>query len=103
PLAPCPPISTLFPYPTLFRSVLRIRLDPFGQRRRQLAQVGSNQLELVGSIAAFTHVAKDQGGHGPLVRNRRPGCAAIARSSTARSEEHTSELQSRENLVCRLL
>src|SRR5436309_8883644 len=34
---------------------------------------------------------------------RRPRSAAAAVSWTARSEEHTSELQSRENLVCRLL
>src|SRR5690606_2151986 len=40
----------------------------------------------------------------PTVRNRLPACSFIFIVATAtRSEEHTSELQSRENLVCRLL
>src|SRR5436309_9980382 len=69
-----PPRSTLFPYTTLFRS------DPPVTSTRWPANV--------------TPAPR----HAPRARRR-------ARSGTrrGRSEEHTSELQSRENLVCRLL
>src|SRR2546425_1742227 len=74
-----PPRSTLFPYTTLFRSVLRGRLVRFRRRavRRRAA---------------------------PRVRRAR-GRAAVApaRRPAERSEEHTSELQSLAYLVCRLL
>src|SRR3712207_8273420 len=76
-----PPRSTLFPYTTLFRSAHHaqgLRPDRGGVRRRR---------ELV-----------DHGGRGPH-RPRRPG----GRGAAGRSEEHTSELQSRQYLVCRLL
>src|SRR5260370_6246775 len=82
-----PPRSTLFPYTTLFRSLpLRspgaVRGEPGGLRRlrpaRRRAAVRSH-LSRARSIAA-----------GPPLRIRR-------------SEEHTSELQSHLNLVCRLL
>src|SRR5436309_11018939 len=78
-----PPISTLFPYTTLFRS----RPDdgaPVGAVRRLRRALGDRLQQRAGS--------------------RR--CPARRRSTLgrlARSEEHTSELQSRENLVCRLL
>src|SRR3712207_7618173 len=65
-----PPRSTLFPYTTLFRSLLGLRLVG-----RLLDDAGGLHL-LVGDL-----------------RRRRHG----------RSEEHTSELQSRQYLVCRLL
>src|SRR5256885_11647415 len=82
-----PPRSTLFPYTTLFRSQARRRhgpdLRPQGvpetdERRRATAQRGAGCLSGQG---------RDGG-----VRTRR-----------RRSEEHTSELQSPCNLVCRLL
>src|SRR2546422_5918825 len=76
-----PPRSTLFPYTPLFRSLQAVSGDdrrhlrrPHGRRRPRAA------------IA--------RAGHGP--RGRR-----VARAT--RSEEHTSELQSRLHLVCRLL
>src|SRR5690606_41381385 len=78
-----PPRSTLFPYTTLFRSI-HVRLSP-------KTPLGSR---LVGG---GTDDADDQ---------RRAGLAATpdtAAGPLCRSEEHTSELQSRENLVCRLL
>src|SRR5256886_8466064 len=79
-----PPRSTLFPYTTLFRSVLR-RL---GYRLGRTAGAGT----LV---------------EGPEL-SRRPGIKPSAAQSSLlnsdkRSEEHTSELQSQSNLVCRLL
>src|SRR3712207_7366040 len=73
-----PPRSTLFPYTTLFRS-----RPGLGRR--------------AGSAAA--NAADRAGGGG----DRHPRAAEPARSPGGRSEEHTSELQSRQYLVCRLL
>src|SRR5438874_6099445 len=69
-----PPRSTLFPYTTLFRSVR------------------------TGAGAEAVEGARRIGSHGPLAR--RPGEFS---APGVRSEEHTSELQSRRDLVCRLL
>src|SRR2546427_9251931 len=77
-----PPRSTLFPYTTLFRSVGSVlvpRLLANGYRVRVL------DLYIFGD-----HVLDGVKGH--------PGLEEIRRS-----EEHTSELQSQSNLVCRLL
>src|SRR2546427_5895115 len=74
-----PPRSTLFPYTTLFRSGAPSARSPF-------------------AFAGF-HVPKGFGRHLPY-----PHCATDSRSpDRPRSEEHTSELQSQSNLVCRLL
>src|SRR5258707_10335604 len=80
-----PPRSTLFPYTTLFRSLgrghdlpeftLPVPTEPCPNR----------------ALVAFTRT-----------RGARPGRASSA-GSGRRSEEHTSELQSRQYLVCRLL
>src|SRR2546422_5877828 len=80
-----PPRSTLFPYTTLFRSVIRNRDVPgvIGRVGTLLGGAGIN-------IGAYHQARLDLAGHDAL--------AAIARS-----EEHTSELQSRLHLVCRLL
>src|SRR3712207_7798404 len=85
-----PPRSTLFPYTTLFRSELA---DAVGLEalRNQAASVEPRGLLGLGLGA---HRTRDTSRSG-----ERPGGAA--RSS--RSEEHTSELQSRQYLVCRLL
>src|SRR3712207_7063255 len=91
-----PPRSTLFPYTTLFRS-------PDGLRA---VQVDSH--EVVGAVFAATP-ADDVPAVAPeLARNERPQRALRADHErgghpSARSEEHTSELQSRQYLVCRLL
>src|SRR2546422_5280060 len=84
-----PPRSTLFPYTTLFRSHVRVRP---GQR------VGGKCLR--GREAAGE--GEDVGPFGDLedLANRR---RLDARHPQGRSEEHTSELQSRLHLVCRLL
>src|SRR5260370_28211992 len=83
-----PPRSTLFPYTTLFRSahavddlLKRHRLEDLDSPLAQVTRVG-----IVGVLQL------ERGG--PL-RRRVP--------AVARSEEHTSELQSHLNLVCRLL
>src|SRR2546427_9334098 len=79
-----PPRSTLFPYTTLFRSALRLSQES----RRPTAKQPRVQEK---RNACYSHF------HRPLVLPT----AASARN--ARSEEHTSELQSQSNLVCRLL
>src|SRR3712207_8480682 len=83
-----PPRSTLFPYTTLFRSLGlgRDALGPHPLRPLALAPLGGGvervQLDLLTLVAL--------------------GVAVHADDDT-RSEEHTSELQSRQYLVCRLL
>src|SRR3712207_8996524 len=83
-----PPRSTLFPYTTLFRSDLLLELhDPMDQRirpRRAAGQVDVDRQEVVD--------ARD-----------RAVAALVGAAGDHRSEEHTSELQSRQYLVCRLL
>src|SRR5690606_41318512 len=83
--------ATLFPYTTLFRSQVLFSLlrGAFPER------LGAQRLVAVGQgPAAAGLLAQRQGPRQPLL-----GVVDIA----CRSEEHTSELQSRENLVCRLL
>src|SRR2546427_8838556 len=81
-----PPRSTLFPYTTLFRSSA-----PFDVRRYGADSTGKRD-----STAAFNDAF--------LAASREPGATVCAsRGVYRRSEEHTSELQSQSNLVCRLL
>src|SRR3989442_6860524 len=81
-----PPRSTLFPYTTLFRSVLAVGgVIAVDVDAKDLAVV---RVELLG--VAVDLVAGD-------------GRCEGARRGLRRSEEHTSELQSRPHLVCRLL
>src|SRR3712207_8002832 len=84
-----PPRSTLFPYTTLFRS-LRVRRGRLHHGDDRLPG-GGHRPELRGA-ARLLH-----GADGGQLR-RRGGPLRISRS-----EEHTSELQSRQYLVCRLL
>src|SRR2546422_8461789 len=83
-----PPRSTLFPYTTLFRS-----LHVFGGEREELLRQGAR---LRGALAA-------QGEERLHLAEQRVGALRLERARFARSEEHTSELQSRLHLVCRLL
>src|SRR5258706_6022892 len=79
-----PPRSTLFPYTTLFRS---IALQP----EQRLAHRRAADLHARGDFALAEAVAGQQAEVEDVVLQAR------------RSEEHTSELQSLTNLVCRLL
>src|SRR5260370_27513599 len=80
-----PPRSTLFPYTTLFRS--RRRDGGIGEARNDHVNVRTAGVTAVfGVVVSALHVIH-AGGNG----------------DRARSEEHTSELQSHLNLVCRLL
>src|SRR2546427_3528589 len=86
-----PPRSTLFPYTTLFRSLVKAGIDsslistkgfgkskPLARGSNPKARAANSRVEI--GIVDSTLVSGDQ-----------------------RSEEHTSELQSQSNLVCRLL
>src|SRR2546430_7181748 len=79
-----PPRSTLFPYTTLFRSE-PVSLHP--------------------AARSHGHGRSGAGGHAaaPGRRAGARGRGAVAVAVQERSEEHTSELQSQSNLVCRLL
>src|SRR5690606_42159780 len=88
-----PPTATLFPYTTLFRSMefnpqvnlVEFLISPstysfdIQMKAESIAMKIANDLQIVGVLAVEMFLTAD------------------------RSEEHTSELQSRENLVCRLL
>src|SRR5688572_31983617 len=85
-----PPRSTLFPYTTLFRSRSRVRAEAARcegcrDRRRSLLR-----------LLAQLGVGADARAAGRAAHRR-------LRAADRRSEEHTSELQSQSNLVCRLL
>src|SRR3712207_7372083 len=85
-----PPRSTLFPYTTLFRST-----DPQRTERARAAFPGAAvvpELEPLWDEIDLLVVATPNRAHVPL-----------ALAAVERSEEHTSELQSRQYLVCRLL
>src|SRR2546430_10265913 len=85
-----PPRSTLFPYTTLFRSPPQGALDPKIGRQRRVTRDGlaGSQVDDPGTLPAAVARLISQ-----------PRVEAIQR----RSEEHTSELQSQSNIVCRLL
>src|SRR3712207_8663247 len=89
-----PPRSTLFPYTTLFRSV-------GSERRMEYAAVGDTT-----NVAARLQAATKGTPHALFVSQSTWDLLdehGRARLAPARSEEHTSELQSRQYLVCRLL
>src|SRR3712207_8514651 len=81
-----PPRSTLFPYPTLFRSAAA------AARSSAIALAGAAPTPQTGSKPFVTILCRfgDSAGVTP-------------RAPAYRSEEHTSELQSRQYIVCRLL
>src|SRR2546422_4619935 len=84
-----PPRSTLFPYTTLFRSPRRRR-----QRRRHLVAA-------VGDTSAVDGPSPRCQQRDARQRDARAGVHLVV--DIERSEEHTSELQSRLHIVCRLL
>src|SRR3712207_7813483 len=90
-----PPRSTLFPYTTLFRSAGGERERRADSDHRQ-PQAGNHRDAAGGARRA------DDEHSGEAVRTS-SARAADAGGLGARSEEHTSELQSRQYLVCRLL
>src|SRR3712207_8535214 len=93
-----PPRSTLFPYTTLFRSA-----PAAGGRRLTVPARGA--LDLTRRRGGARRRARfTRGARRPRGTRRGPGKSKAPLSRTGeRSEEHTSELQSRQYLVCRLL
>src|SRR3989442_6607738 len=96
-----PPRSTLFPYTTLFRSVVGLE--------QHVAELGVGDSGIESSLhglllhhhidaEVFAHIAEE--GHEPLLHDVGKHFSV---NVMMRSEEHTSELQSRPHLVCRLL
>src|SRR3712207_8844090 len=83
-----PPRSTLFPYTTLFRSALSGEADELPDAHAHLPLAAA---ELPGPAAA------------PLRGRECLPEREVRHPARSRSEEHTSELQSRQYLVCRLL
>src|SRR2546430_5025658 len=81
-----PPRSTLFPYTTLFRSHVLLRRVAIGERDKEV--------EVADRLFAPAQRARGRHGIHGFARCFNVRC---------RSEEHTSELQSQSNLVCRLL
>src|SRR3712207_7137012 len=87
-----PPRSTLFPYTTLFRS----RYAPRGRRRPHPRHPALTDVLSRRALGRATLARQ-------LLLDRVPMPVAAALEHLVRSEEHTSELQSRQYLVCRLL
>src|SRR5687768_17862419 len=83
-----PPISTLFPYTTLFRS------------RSSATLIPSSSVQLVAPLPTITTSTPFSPSSMPFTRSSSDGTPG---TPSRRSEEHTSELQSRLHLVCRLL
>src|SRR5256885_11088682 len=96
-----PPRSTLFPYPTLFRSELvgphGLFVSPDGKWYYVTTAHGAPN----GALWKFSTATGEQAGRVEL--GRFPATVQVAPNGHYRSEEHTSELQSPCNLVCRLL
>src|SRR3712207_8690077 len=88
-----PPRSTLFPYTTLFRSVATGAADGYGRIAGTPAVALLHLGPGLANGLANLHNAR---------RARTPLVTVVGEHAT-RSEEHTSELQSRQYLVCRLL
>src|SRR5437016_10128018 len=89
-----PPRSTLFPYTTLFRSYRKLETKSFAGR----------MLISKNTLSSTSHARAGRQGTDAVSERRLPTllrqCSIRGQS---RSEEHTSELQSLTNLVCRLL
>src|SRR5690606_41949170 len=88
-----PPMSTLFPYTTLFRS--SVDKHPNADKLK-VAMVDVGTGEHLQIVCGAPNIAEEQKVAVATIGSELP-------TPDGRSEEHTSELQSRENLVCRLL
>src|SRR3712207_7517016 len=97
-----PPRSTLFPYTTLFRSArVPVSLATVYNTLHQFTEAGLlRQLAVDGSKSYFDTNASD---HHHFFVEKDDVLIDVPNEGISRSEEHTSELQSRQYIVCRLL
>src|SRR5438093_7526868 len=95
-MLPPPPQSTLFPYTTLFRSATGLAITSNEALRLVAREVRLHILVVVHRVAVTLEPGRGRGLHLFAALERQHRVAL-------RSEEHTSELQSLTNLVCRLL
>src|SRR3712207_8366329 len=95
-----PPRSTLFPYTTLFRSPPAV-----GARAEHVhgVDVGAHLVSSLTSLKGSTPTADAESNPMRVDTSLLQGITAANHAAVKRSEEHTSELQSRQYLVCRLL
>src|SRR5688572_32654473 len=91
-MRPRPPRSTLFPYTTLFRSNLQDKMDRVFKTLRGEATL--NEWHIGNALKEIRVALLEADVHFKTVKEF---------TNRVRSEEHTSELQSQSNLVCRLL
>src|SRR3712207_8001744 len=91
-----PPRSTLFPYTTLFRSA---RMRSILQRESCASEAGNQRFLPLRQPESISRRNESALPPAPLQKMMPLSTGGVA----ARSEEHTSELQSRQYLVCRLL
>src|SRR5207244_7886040 len=99
----CPSISTPFPYTTLFRSLMLDQfalpetiIERFNLFKAEVERRGRTFDPMTVAVARAFYVAKDAADKASAVERR----LAATRRMTGRSEEHTSELQSPDPLVC---
>src|SRR3712207_7217629 len=94
-----PPRSTLFPYTTLFRSIARPgnQTGPVRKLNDEITALKAQKQELEQQIAQLEQQAQMMNQELAQIEQE------IQQLEQQRSEEHTSELQSRQYLVCRLL
>src|SRR5437868_8017014 len=95
-MIPLPPRPTLFPYTTLFRSLHALKSGVEGRLLVVLDEIDTVEEHLPAVAADLRALERNRQGIGGELAE-----APVDRC--ARSEEHTSELQSRFDLVCRLL
>src|SRR2546430_9248734 len=87
-----PPRSTLFPYTTLFRSITQLIGDELRGLKEAFADKRKSEIVTVAEDISIEDLIAPQ----DMV-------VTFSHGGYVRSEEHTSELQSQSNLVCRLL
>src|SRR3712207_7275039 len=94
-MIPRPPRSSLFPYTTLFRSALAVVVEPPAHKRaaQRLVVLDAGEVERPDDDRLVVEARESPEVH----------LAVELDAQRGRSEEHTSELQSRQYLVCRLL
>src|SRR2546430_13842242 len=98
-----PPRSTLFPYTTLFRSWKPGQPCEAGAKCREVALKQDSQRFPLNVAAALPGLLyRRPVGGWKQARSLCHSVVVVVRRLTQRSEEHTSELQSQSNLVCRL-